>query len=345
MTPTAIGRRRGSRGPWRRLLAPLIGAASAGLARLHLWVFGMVLLYLGSGLTRVAPDEVAVILRLGRVLNQGTAQEANPPGMLFALPRPFDDVVKVNVQKVYEAELVTLIPPDDAGWDPSTLHPVSAGYALTGDHNIVHARFGVRYTVSDPVDFALRCAAPESVLADVLTSVTVREVGRGGVDVVLTAGRAALVDAIRAGTQARLDAGRVGLTVVSLELSQLGPPKAVSKAFTAVQSAVIAAQTKKSDAETDRAKRVPAAEADAAAQLSDATRYAVATRAAAEADATAFSALALEYRKDPSVVRERLYRDAMAEVFASAGKREFLPPPVSGRYPDLRISIATGKAP
>jgi membrane protease subunit HflK len=304
----------------------------------------MVVLYCGSGITRVGPDEVAIVLRLGRVLNEGTAQATHPPGMLFALPRPFDEVVRVNVQKILQADLITLVPPDEE-WDPRTLDPVSVGYALTGDHNVVHARFSVRYKVSDPVAFALRCAAPEGVLSDALTAETVRAVGRRPVDDVLSEGRADLVAEIKANAQKRLDAGEVGLALVSLDLTQLAPPLAVSKAFKEVQSAAIAAQTKKADAETDREKRIPAAEASAAAALSDAEKYAVSTRAAAEADATAFRALVAEYRKEPAVVRERLYRDAIGQVFAQAGKREFLPPPVGGRYPDVRVSVSTGKAP
>jgi membrane protease subunit HflK len=341
----SIGRRRDEPGPWRRLLAPISGLATGALGRLHLWVIGMVVLYCGSGITRVGPDEVAIVLRLGRVVNQGTAQATHPSGMLFALPRPFDEVVHVNVQRILEAELITLVPPDDEEFDPSTLDPAAVGYAVTGDHNIVHARFSVRYKVSDPVAFALRCAAPESVLSDALTAETVRAVGRRSVDDVLSEGRADLVAEIKANAQRRLDAGEVGLSLVSLDLTQLGPPMAVSKAFKEVQSAAITAQTKKADAETDKAKRIPAAEATAAEALSDAEKYAVSTRASAEADATAFRALVAEYRKEPAVVRERLYRDAIGQVFAQAGKREFLPPPVGGRYPDVRVSISTGKAP
>jgi membrane protease subunit HflK len=113
----------------------------------------------------------------------------------------------------------------------------------------------------------------------------------------------------------------------------------VAPVFTAVQSAVIEAQTKKQNARTDRASNLPAAESTAADRLAAATKYAVDTRAAAEADATAFGALAAEYRRNPAVVRERLYRDAVAPIIASAAKRQFLPPPAGDRYSGLRIEV------
>ena len=112
-----------------------------------------------------------------------------------------------------------------------------------------------------------------------------------------------------------------------------------------MQSAVIAAQTAKQNAQTERASAVPGAEAGAASLRSAAASYAVSTGAAAESNATTFRALALEYRRNPAVVRERLYRDAMTRVVASAGKCEIVPEPAGNRYNGLRITVPTGKSP
>jgi len=69
-------------------------------------------------------------------------------------------------------------------------------------------------------------------------------------------------------------------------------------------------------------------------------------RAAAAADlslasgeAQAFRDLAREYRSNPTVVRERLYRDGIERAVANAGAIRLVPPPVAGRYQGLRISI------
>jgi len=337
-------RPRREHGVWRRVLQPVAGLLGGALRRLHLWVVVMIGLYLGSGITVVGPDEVALVQRFGRFVGAGTAATIHGPGLLFAFPRPFDDVVRVNVKRVYEAELTTLAPPAGEVSLPTTktIDPVRVGYALTGDHNIVHARFTVHYRISDPVAYVVGTNEPERVLGDVLTSEAVRTVGERAVDQVLAEGRSEFVDTVRDRAQARLDAAGSGTTIVSLELTALIPPGPVAAVFTAVQSAAIAAQTQQQNARTERAGALPAAEARAADRLATATRYAVGTRAAAEADAVAFQALVAEYRRSPAVVRDRLYRDAMGRILAGAGKRDLVPPPLHDRYDGLRITIPSG---
>jgi membrane protease subunit HflK len=346
MTVEGAGRRRGQ-GVWRRVLQPLVGLSATLIASLPLWVIVMIVLYLGSGITIVGPDEVAIVRRFGRFLGAGTAAAIHSPGLLFALPRPVDEVVRVNVKKVYEADVGTLAPPSGTDTLPSsmTIDPTRVGYALTGDHNIIHARFKAHYRVSDPVAYLIGCSDPERALLDVLTGEAVRAVGERDVDHVLAEGRSEFVETVRDRAQLRLDAADLGIVIVSLELTSLNPPGAVTAGFTAVQSAVIAAQTAKQNAQTERARIIPGAQANAADNRSTATMYGVSTRAAADADATRFRALASEYRRNPAVVRERLYRDTMTHVVASAGKREFVPPPASDRYSGLRITVPTGKAP
>lgn len=340
MTDATPGQRR-RHGVWRRILAPVVGILAAVFARIHLWVLLMVLLYLGSGITIIGPDEVGIVWRFGRIVGGDSATAIHSPGLVFALPPPIDHVVRVNVKRIYEADLGTLAPPRGEVSLPTarTIDPVRVGYALTGDHNIVHARFKVHYRVTDPLAFLVGPSEPERLLVDVVTAEAVRAVGGRDVDHILTEGRSDFVDDVRARAQVRLDAASLGITIASLELTQLGPPTAVAPAFTAVQSAVIEAQTKKQNARTARASALPAAESDAADRVSRATKYAVDTRAKAAADATVFKALAAEYRRSPAVVRERLYRDALTRVIGGAAKREFLPPPVRDRYTGLRIVV------
>ena len=105
----------------------------------------MAVLYLLSGITIVKPDEVAVILRWGRLVGSTPALQEHGPGLLFALPQPVDEVVRVQVKRVSEVQVMTLM--DTAGEgddddeetnaDLSSLNPLQ-GYAITGDHNIVH---------------------------------------------------------------------------------------------------------------------------------------------------------------------------------------------------------------
>ena len=61
-----------------------------------------------SGITIVKPDEVAVILRWGRLVGDTPALQEHGPGLLFAFPRPVDRVVRVQVKHVWEVPVSTL---------------------------------------------------------------------------------------------------------------------------------------------------------------------------------------------------------------------------------------------
>ena len=95
-------------------------------------------LYLGSGITIVQPDEVAVVYRFGQLRNAGTAQAVAQPGMLLALPKPLERVERIPVQKVFEQKVEGLhfrAVGQMTVLSSSTLNPEKVGYALTGDGN------------------------------------------------------------------------------------------------------------------------------------------------------------------------------------------------------------------
>jgi membrane protease subunit HflK len=76
---------------------------------MHWWIATMAVLYLLSGTTSVKPDEVAVILRWGRLVGDTSALQEHGPGLLFAFPQPVDQVVRVQVKKVSEVTVSTLM--------------------------------------------------------------------------------------------------------------------------------------------------------------------------------------------------------------------------------------------
>ena len=214
---------------------------------MHWWVVAMALLYAVSGTTLVRPEEVAVILRWGRLVGNTPALQINGPGLLFAFPRPIDRVVRVPVKRVWELPVTTLA---DGGWSgQTTLDPLRVGYALTGDRNIVHVTMVARYRVQDPAAWAFYGPKAEDVLRTEVTAAMVRSLGEMGVDQVLAAGRKTLVATATRRAQAGLDAAHSGLELTSLELTRLTPPAALMIDFDAVQSAFIGAETRKKEAQ------------------------------------------------------------------------------------------------
>jgi membrane protease subunit HflK len=334
-----------------RLAAPLARLVDGAWQRMHWWVATMAVLYLLSGITIVRPDEVAVVLRWGQLLGATPALQAHGPGLLFAFPRPMDRVVRVQVKRVREIPVQTLASAspnvdENSGAivDPMTLDPLTQGYALTGDHNIVHVDMVARYRVRDPAEWAFYGPKSEDVLRVEVTAAMVRSLGEMGVDRVLSDGRKTLIATVTKRAQAGLDASHTGLELSSLELTRLSPPQALVSDFDAVQSAFIGAETAKKYAQAYAESAIPQAqtEVDSAAQSARAAGASELSDARGSADA--FLALNKEYRANTMVVRERLYRDAVERALGRAGNVRWVPPPVGGSYKGFRITLPESEA-
>jgi modulator of FtsH protease HflK len=325
-----------------RLVSPVAVVIDAAWQRMHWWIATMAVLYGLSGITVVKPDEVAVVLRWGRLVGDLPALQQHAPGLLFAFPRPIDKVVRVQTRRVREVPVRDLI--TGTSLESSTLDPLTQGYAITGDHNIVHVEMVARYRVKDPVEWVFYGPESHRVLRAEVTAAMVRSLGEMGVDRVLAGGRKSLIAMATRRAQAGLDAARSGLELSSLELTRLTPPLALASEFDAVQSAFIDAETRKKEAQASAESAIPNAQAQADAGIQSARAEAAAGLAQANGDATAFRALDKEYRANPAVVRERLYRDAVERAIAAGGTVRWVPPPIGGSYRGFRITLRPGTA-
>ena len=334
-------RKTGAPSEVRRLAAPLARVLDAAWQRMHWWIVAMLVLYAVSGTTIIRSDEVAVILRWGRLVGDTPALQEHAAGLLFAFPKPIDEVMRIPVKHVYEVSVNTLAPAvtEDDPYMGSTLNPITQGYALTGDHNVVHANVVARYRVRDAAEWAFYGPKVDDVMRVEVTAAMVRSLGEMGVDRVLADGRKDLIAQTTVRAQAGLDACRSGLELVSLELTRLSPPLALAGDFNAVQSAFIGAETKRKEAEAFAASAIPDANARTDAMLQTARADSEAALAKANGESAAFLLLDREYRANPSVVRERLYRDAVDRALGIAGSVRWIPPPVGGTYDGLRISL------
>jgi len=295
----------------------------------------MAMLYLLSGITIVRSDEVAVILRWGRLVGDAPGLQQHGPGLLFSLPRPIDRVVRVQVKHVWEVPVSALASTDDG----YSFDPVSQGYALTGDQNIVHVQMVARYRIREPAEWAFYGPKAEEVLRAEVTAAMVRSLGEMGVDRVLSDGRKDLVAIAARRAQSGLDAAHSGLELASLDLTRLAPPAALAGDFDAVQSAFIGAETGRKEAQAYAETIIPSAQASAESAVQTARADAAAAISQARGDSQAFLALATEYKANPTVVRERLYRDAVERAIGASGNVRWIPPPVGGSYHGLRIAI------
>jgi membrane protease subunit HflK len=328
-----------------RLAAPIARVLDQTWQRMPWWVATMAVLYALSGITVVKPDEVAVILRWGRLVGDAPGLQAHGPGLLFAFPRPVDQVVRVQVKRVFEVPVTTLAAVgEDSSSGYYTIDPLTQGYALTGDQNIVHVEMVARYRIRDPAEAAFYGAKAEDVMRVEVTAAMVRSLGEMTVDRVLADGRKDLVATASRRAQEGLDRSQAGLELSSLELTRLAPPTALAADFDAVQSSYINAETRKKDAQAYAERVIPGAQSEANGKLQTARGETDAALAKARGEAATFLALAKEYRANVVVVRERLYRDSVEQAIRSAGKVQWVPPPTGGGYHGFRITIPRAPA-
>ncbi len=330
-------RRRSSTTELLTLAEPALRLADAVWNRMHWWVALLALLYLLSGVTLIGPDEVGIVLRWGRVVGATPALQEHGPGLLAALPRPIDRVLRIPTKRVFELSIDTLSDRGGQGW--GVLDPVTQGYALTGDQNIVHVRTMVRYRIREAALWAFAGPPPEAILRVEATAAMMRSLGEVEVDSVLSDERQEFVEAVRRRTQEGLDRASSGLEIASLELTLLAPPVALSGEFDAVHSAFIQAETSRQEALAYAQSLLPGARTASEAAILGAQAEAAATVARARGSAAAFDSLLREQRSRPGAGSQRLYRQTIERVLARAGLLRWIPPPVGRNYQGLRLSL------
>src|SRR5436309_10450792 len=171
-------RRRLAGGRGRRWIAPLVLVAVA--------------IYLGSGIFTVAADEQAVVRRFGRV----TARFG--PGIHYRLPWPVDQVNVLRTTIVMKTGVGFQLPDGEVA-------SVTGMELLTGDTNIISIAIAIQFVIANPAAYLFEVEAPAALIGRVAESVLTETVIGMPVDEVLTTGRPAIQERVKAGTQAILD--------------------------------------------------------------------------------------------------------------------------------------------
>ena len=328
-----------------RMGRPLVAALRFLLGRYHWIIVVLAILYGLSGVTFVAPGEVALLLRNGALVGETEAQRVHRPGLLVALPPPIDEVVRVNVMQVRTLRIFELTYTSGGGGTRSfvrgdTIDPEREGYCLTADRNILQTLVVVRYRVADPIAWALGQVEPQAVLRDAVTSALGQATGERTIDDLLIGeGRGEMTRAVLESAAAEAQARGLGVELLAVELEELHPPRQVNSAFSDVIDAAIQAFTALQEAKQYAQTELPGARAEAERIRANASGEAATRVALARGEADAFRALLEELEEDGGLGRERLYRETLERVLPRVMLRVLPPPPDGGGYRDLRIEV------
>jgi regulator of protease activity HflC (stomatin/prohibitin superfamily) len=220
----------------------------------------LVIAYAASGLFTVGSNEVALRLRFGNYVG-ASEDRVLERGTYFAAPFPIEQVITIDTRPQTLSLDREFWYATGSGEDAKTraeilragggpLDPVRDGSLLTGDMNIVHARWSVTYRVKDPVAYLtnvgdralarelVRCTVQQAIV-HTMARLPADDVLKGTIDRGVAAGVA----------QRRLDEMATGLAIDTLALDEVSAPVTVVKSILEVTTA-----------ETDRSRRIVAAE-------------------------------------------------------------------------------------
>ncbi len=206
----------------------------------------LVVLYLFSGVFNVSEHEKAVRLRFGRIVGGTGRQVLDPGGPYFSLPFPFEQIVtvptaprQIELDRVfwYETNADGGLASSSDGGKAGPLDPRKDGSLLTGDTEIIHARWSVTYVVDDPISYLARVkstAVAERMVRTATQQGVVYAVAGLTADQLL---RSQDVSAARRRAQEVLDSLESGIKVISLSVRHPTFPLSVQPAVQAVLNA------------------------------------------------------------------------------------------------------------
>lgn len=284
---------------WQRKLSSIIGggggsAAAPGSTGGYVLIVLMLIAWSLTGLYRVDEAERGIEQRFGAYT------VTSMPGLHWHFPYPIETVDVVNVAAVENFPFRTEM--------------------LTADRQYVFIQMVVQFRRTDPFLYSFRVLDPESTLHDVTESALREVVGTATLEALVTVERDQIAPRTQLILQATLDAYESGLSVTSINLETLDYPQAVQAAVDDTQKALNDSERYILEADTYAKDIIPRARGSAARVRQDAEAYRARVIRDAEGDASRFTSLLTEYQKAPRVTRDRLYIEAIEEVYANTNK-------------------------
>lgn len=262
-----------------------IGVGVIAVIAIAIWVF--------SGFYTVGEAERGVVLRLGKY------DRIVEPGLNWR-PRFIDEVETVNVQAIRSLR--------------------SSGLMLTKDENVVTVSMDVQYRVADPYKYLFRVVNADDSLAQATDSALRAVIGDSLMDSILTSGRQQIRQSTQETVNEIIDTYDMGVSVVDVNFQSSRPPEQVKDAF---DDAIAAREDEERfirEAEAYKNEILPKATGRAERLKKEAQGYSERVTNEAEGQVAQFEKLLPEYQAAPDVTRERLYIDAMQEVYTRSSK-------------------------
>lgn len=319
----------------------------------------LVVVFLGSGIFQVGPQEKAVILRFGKPV--GTGQEALlGPGLHWSFPRPIDEVVKIPYKEIQNVSSTVgwfyMTPQMKAAYDATgalppasgTLNPELDGYAITADRNIVHTRATVYYQVNDPIravfDFSDGTASPlgldgvSNLVQNALNNALLYSAAHFGVDAMLYSDVAGFQDAVKQRVTQLVEQEQLGVSIQQCNVASI-PPRQLQSVFDQVTDARQNRNKLLDDAHTYENQVTNSADAQASAIINEAQSASLLYVQSMQADGKAFSDLLPNYLINPGLFEQQQLVQAMGRALTNVDFKAYVPTSANGEPTELRLLL------
>ena len=266
------------------------------------------LIWLGTGFFIVQEGQQAVITQFGRY------QSTVGAGFNWRLPYP--------IQR-HEVVTVTQIRSVDIGRDAVIRATgLRESAMLTQDENIVEIKFAVQYRLKDARAWLFESRNPGEAVVHAAETAVREVVGKMRMDSALAEERDQIGPRVRDLMQVILDRYKLGVEVVAVNLQQGGvrPPEQVQASFDDVLKAGQERERAKNEAQAYANDVIPRAVGSASRLKEEADAYKARIVAQAQGDAQRFRSVLTEYQRAPQVTRDRMYLDAMQQIYSNVNK-------------------------
>jgi len=284
-------------------LQPDARSVTMGLVGIAL-IVGVVWLFSGSFI--VQEGQKAVVTTFGRYSHTVEA------GWGWRWPWPFQAHQTIDFTQTKTVEI--------GASNTSGANGLRESAMLTQDENIVDVRFSVQYSLKDARAFLFENNNPKEAVVQAAESAVREIVGSSRIDSVLYEQRGALTAALIKSIQRQLDTLNAGILIANVNIESVNPPEQVTQAFSDVVTAGVNRDALKNEGQAYANKVIPSADGEAARLHEDALAYQARIVGAAKGDSDRFKQIYAEYQKAPAVTRDRMYIDAMQEVYANVTK-------------------------
>lgn len=264
------------------------------------------LIWLGSGFFIVQEGQQAVVTSFGKYTSTVGA------GFNWRFPYPFQGHETVPFTQLRTVEVGRNNVVAATGLRESSM--------LTRDENIVDIRLTVQYRLKDARDYLFENRNPDEAVVLAAESAVREIVGRSTMDSVLYEQRDAIAADLLRSVQGQLDRLKAGVQVVNVNLQNVQAPEQVQASFDDAFKARADRDRLRNEGQAYANDVIPKAQGAAARLREEAEGYKSRVIAQAQGDSQRFLSVLAEYQKAPQVTRDRMYIDAMQQVYSNVSK-------------------------